>query len=192
MLPRFGRFRPGAIVTSRGGALGWGQTIQKLDDPTQPIEVEQVLGPGLRGEIRRGGVVRAAQSKGGVATVREPDNEVGILPAAKANDLDALTAQGMMGMSDGDESPRRWGWGGSVLGPCRTMTDRAMQALYLLGLDPIAESQADGHSYGFRLERRCADALNQVHLLLGNRHGPQWILEGDIKACFDSASWYSS
>ena len=40
-----------------------------------------------------------------------------------------------------------------------TMTDRAMQALYLLGLDPIAESQADGHSYGFRLERRCADAL---------------------------------
>src|SRR5207253_11161899 len=49
-----------------------------------------------------------------------------------------------------------------------TMTDRAMQALYLLGLDPIAESQADGHSYGFRLERRCADALEQSHLLLGN------------------------
>jgi len=69
-----------------------------------------------------------------------------------------------------------------------TMTDRAMQALYLLGLDPIAESQADGHSYGFRLERRCADALKQSHVLLGNRHGPQWILEGDIKACFDRAS----
>src|SRR5208282_6366695 len=69
-----------------------------------------------------------------------------------------------------------------------TMTDRAMQALYLLGLDPIAESQADGHSYGFRLERRCADALKQAHILLGNRHGPQWILEGDIKACFDRIS----
>ena len=41
-----------------------------------------------------------------------------------------------------------------------------MQALHLLGLDPIAESQADGHSYGFRLERRCADALEQTHLLL--------------------------
>jgi len=68
------------------------------------------------------------------------------------------------------------------------MADRAMQALYLLGLDPIAESQADGHSYGFRLERRCADALEQSHLLLGNRHGPQWILEGDIKACFDRIS----
>src|ERR1700692_1554525 len=51
-----------------------------------------------------------------------------------------------------------------------TMTDRAMQALHLLGLDPIAESPADGHSYGFRLERRCAGALGQSHLLLGNRH----------------------
>jgi len=69
-----------------------------------------------------------------------------------------------------------------------TMRDRAMQALYLLGLDPIAESQADGHSYGFRLERRCADALDQVHCLVSNRHGPQWILEGDIKACFDRIS----
>jgi RNA-directed DNA polymerase len=68
------------------------------------------------------------------------------------------------------------------------MRDRAMQALYLLGLDPIAESRADGHSYGFRLERRCADALDQVHCLVSNRHGPQWILEGDIKACFDRIS----
>src|SRR5213078_3467975 len=42
-----------------------------------------------------------------------------------------------------------------------TMADRAMQALYLLGLDPIEETLADGHSYGFRLERCCADALEQ-------------------------------
>jgi RNA-directed DNA polymerase len=69
-----------------------------------------------------------------------------------------------------------------------TMTDRAMQALYLLGLDPIAESQADGHSYGFRLERRCADALEQTHTLLSRWFSPQWILEGDIKACFDMIS----
>ena len=69
-----------------------------------------------------------------------------------------------------------------------TMTDRAMQALYLLGLDPIAESHADGHSYGFRRERRCADALAQAHCLLSHRHGPEWILEGDIKACFDRIS----
>jgi RNA-directed DNA polymerase len=69
-----------------------------------------------------------------------------------------------------------------------TMADRAMQALHLLGLDPIAETLADGHSYGFRRERRCADALAQTHGLLSHRHGPQWILEGDIKACFDKIS----
>src|SRR5262249_41424056 len=70
-----------------------------------------------------------------------------------------------------------------------TLVDRAMQALYLLGLDPIAETQADGHSYGFRLERCCADAMEQCHLLLGNPHGgPEWIWEGDIQSCFDRIS----
>ena len=68
------------------------------------------------------------------------------------------------------------------------MADRAMQALYLLGLDPIAETLADGHSYGFRLERCCADALEQCHKILRGPSGPQWILEGDIKGCFESAS----
>jgi RNA-directed DNA polymerase len=69
-----------------------------------------------------------------------------------------------------------------------TMADRAMQALYLLGLDPIAETLADGHSYGFRLERCCADALEQCHKILRGPSGPSWILEGDIKACFDRIS----
>jgi RNA-directed DNA polymerase len=44
-----------------------------------------------------------------------------------------------------------------------TMADRAMQAVYLLGLDPIAETLADGDSYGFRRERCCADALDECH-----------------------------
>jgi RNA-directed DNA polymerase len=68
------------------------------------------------------------------------------------------------------------------------MIDRAMEALYLLGLDPIAETLADGHSYGFRLERCCADAIEQCHLLLGNPHGPRVVMEGDIKSCFDRIS----
>jgi RNA-directed DNA polymerase len=69
-----------------------------------------------------------------------------------------------------------------------TMVDRATQALSLLGLDPIAETLADGHSYGFRLERCCADALDQCHKILRRLAGPQWILEWDIKACFDRIS----
>jgi RNA-directed DNA polymerase len=69
-----------------------------------------------------------------------------------------------------------------------TTRDRAQQALYLLGLDPIVETQADYNSFGFRLHRCCADALVQCHRLLCKRHSPQWILEGDIKACFDRIS----
>src|ERR1700676_3975158 len=61
-----------------------------------------------------------------------------------------------------------------------TMTDRAMEALYLLGLDPIAETLADGQSYGFRLERCCADALDECHKILRGPHGnttrgPDWV-----------------
>jgi RNA-directed DNA polymerase len=74
-----------------------------------------------------------------------------------------------------------------------TMTDRAMEALYLLGFDPIAETLADGQSYGFRLERCCADALDECHKVLRGPHGnttqgPDWIFEGDIKSCFDRIS----
>src|SRR5256884_3251176 len=63
-----------------------------------------------------------------------------------------------------------------------TMRDRAMQALYLLALDPIAETTADPNSYGFRPRRSCADAIEQCFSILG-RPNPQWILEGDIKSC---------
>ena len=40
-----------------------------------------------------------------------------------------------------------------------TMTDRAMQALHKLALEPIADTLADPNSYGFRMYRRCADAI---------------------------------
>ena len=69
-----------------------------------------------------------------------------------------------------------------------TMKDRAMQALYLLALDPVAESTADPNSYGFRKDRSTADAIAQCFIVLGKKHSPQWILEGDIKSCFDQIS----
>jgi RNA-directed DNA polymerase len=65
------------------------------------------------------------------------------------------------------------------------MTDRAMQALEALALDPIIESTSDKHSYGFRKERSCHDARVKLFSDLSNRYAPQWIVEGDIKACFD-------
>ena len=69
-----------------------------------------------------------------------------------------------------------------------TMLDRAMQTLYLQALDPIAECQADPNSYGFRSERSTADAIGQCHTVLSNRGGAEWILEGDIRSCFDTIS----
>ena len=70
--------------------------------------------------------------------------------------------------------------------PC--MKDRAMQALFLLALDPVAETLADPNSYGFRKERSPADAIEQCFIILGNQHSAEWILEGDIRACFDNIS----
>ena len=66
-----------------------------------------------------------------------------------------------------------------------TQFDRAMQALYLFALEPVAETQADPNSYGFRPKRSCADAIGQCFIALSRKHSAQWILEGDIRACFD-------
>ena len=69
-----------------------------------------------------------------------------------------------------------------------TMKDRAMQALYLMALEPVSETTADTRSYGFRKERRCMDAVMQCHNILRKGYSPEWILEGDIKGCFDHIS----
>jgi RNA-directed DNA polymerase len=69
-----------------------------------------------------------------------------------------------------------------------TMKDRAMQALYLLALEPIAETTADESSYGFRKSRSTADAVGQGYIVLSPKRSPKWVLEGDIKGCFDNIS----
>jgi RNA-directed DNA polymerase len=69
-----------------------------------------------------------------------------------------------------------------------TIKDRAMQALHLLALEPVSETLADHNSYGFRPERSTADAREQCFTALAKSISPQWILEGDIKGCFDNIS----
>ena len=48
-----------------------------------------------------------------------------------------------------------------------TMKCRAMHALHLLALEPIAETTGDRNSYGFRPGRSTADAIGQSFLMLG-------------------------
>jgi RNA-directed DNA polymerase len=88
-----------------------------------------------------------------------------------------------------------------------TMHDRAMQALYLLALDPVSETISDGNSYGFRKGRSTADAIEACFKnarFWGNpkdasgfqpkvgtrtpRKSAEWILEADIAGCFDNIS----
>lgn len=69
-----------------------------------------------------------------------------------------------------------------------TMRDRAMQALQLLALEPVAETTADRISFGFRKYRSPEDAREYAFRILSRKDSPQWILEGDIKSCFDKIS----
>ena len=64
--------------------------------------------------------------------------------------------------------------------------DRAEQALDLLALDPVSETLADSCSYGFRKERSPQDAMARCFIALAKRSSAEWILEGDIRACFDA------
>lgn len=71
-----------------------------------------------------------------------------------------------------------------------TMRDRAMQALYLLALQPVAETLADKGSYGFRLNRSTADAITHIHQIFTKKgrktnRPAEWILDADIQGCFD-------
>jgi len=66
-----------------------------------------------------------------------------------------------------------------------TMFDRAMQALHLLGLEPVAETTGDPNSYGFRRDRSTADAMSQIFVCLSRKDSSRWVLEADIQGCFD-------
>ena len=69
-----------------------------------------------------------------------------------------------------------------------TMLDRAMQTLYKFALEPLAEITADPNSYGFRPKRCVQDAIEQCFIDLNKEKSAKWVLEGDIKGCFDNIS----
>jgi RNA-directed DNA polymerase len=66
-----------------------------------------------------------------------------------------------------------------------TMFDRAMQALHLLGLEPVVECDSDPNSYGFRKERSTHDARSQLFVSMSLKASATWVLDADIKGFFD-------
>jgi len=69
-----------------------------------------------------------------------------------------------------------------------TMSDRAMQTLYALAMSPIEASTGDLVSFGFRKFRSTKDAYAYTRICLSRKNSAEYILEGDIKSCFDMIS----
>ena len=112
------------------------------------------------------------------------DGEVWNTPAKKASAVQQLKRHGYKA------SPLRRVYKHAKNGKKRplgipTMKDRAMQAIYAMALDPIAEVTADLNSYAYRKSRGIHDAIEQVFIIFSRKVSPEWVYEGDIKACFD-------
>ncbi|MCA1705247.1 MAG: group II intron reverse transcriptase/maturase, partial [Actinobacteria bacterium] len=67
-----------------------------------------------------------------------------------------------------------------------TARDRTVQAALKLVLEPIFEVDFEPCSYGFRPGRRAQDAIEEIRHFAS--HSYEWVLEGDIKSCFDEIS----
>jgi RNA-directed DNA polymerase len=66
--------------------------------------------------------------------------------------------------------------------------DRALQTLISLLLDPVCEELSDKFSYGFRKHKSAHDAVSRVRFLCNKSYSPEWVLDVDIKNCFDNLS----
>jgi len=65
-----------------------------------------------------------------------------------------------------------------------TVKDRVVQTALKMVIEPIFEQEFVEHSYGFRPNRSCKDALRQVDTLL--KMGQVWVVDADLKGYFDS------
>lgn len=115
------------------------------------------------------------------------DGETWNTPESKADAIDSLKRRGYKSSPlRRVEIPKKNGKKRKLGIP--TMKDRAMQALHLLALEPVAETTGDLNSYGFRPERSTADAREQGFITLASKQSAEWVLEADIKGCFDNIS----
>jgi hypothetical protein len=106
--------RCGVVVSRRRPTVS-SDAVEHLEDLTEAVEIEEMIGPRWPLILRRREIIGAAQGDGGMLPVGESDDELRIRSTPKADDLDLLAAERMMGMGDGDQSRRRLGRRGSAL-----------------------------------------------------------------------------
>ena len=66
-----------------------------------------------------------------------------------------------------------------------TIADRINQDIIRQAIEPICEFHFNPQSYGFRPKRSCQDVVEDLFTKLSRKSGKRWIVEGDIKGCFD-------
>ena len=66
-----------------------------------------------------------------------------------------------------------------------TIRDRIIQEIIRLSIEPICEFHFLSCSYGFRPKRSCQNAMADLFMKLNKPNSKRWIIEGDIKGCFD-------
>jgi group II intron reverse transcriptase/maturase len=68
--------------------------------------------------------------------------------------------------------------------PC--LRDKIVQEAVRMALEPIYEVEFHEHSYGFRPHRNTHHAVFRCQQLMRSQY--TWVIEGDVKACFDEIS----
>jgi RNA-directed DNA polymerase len=67
-----------------------------------------------------------------------------------------------------------------------TIKDRAVQGIFKTAIEPVFEAKFEAGSYGFRPAHNAQDA---IELIFNNlRTTEKWVLDADIKGCFDNIS----
>ena len=69
-----------------------------------------------------------------------------------------------------------------------TIADRINQDILRMAIEPITEYHASDNSYGFRPKRSCHDAIEHLFGKMSKKGSKQWVIEGDIRGCFDNIS----
>lgn len=68
--------------------------------------------------------------------------------------------------------------------PC--LRDKVVQEAIRMALEPIFEVEFHDSSYGFRPNRNAHHAVSRCQIMA--QRGFTWVIEGDVKACFDEIS----